>query len=209
MSLNSKKVINCIRESEVYDYSTLMEDNIRGRRIGSELQMALPSSTRSYRDRNYIIKDIISKLVKHGELNKSNLMSYCGLNLKKHEYIIDYLESSGLIVKNEILQRKRTITIYKPTEKGSEFCRSILQSYEEMFPRKKANSTVKKKIKWGKQINSWYSQTNPKKTVVIIWATYESRMCITVEYRSWYYPIVSLIREKLQVLLMLTNLPPH
>jgi len=101
------------------------------------LQMALPSATRSYRDRNYIIKDIISKLVKHGELNKSNLMSYCGLNLKKHEYIIDYLESSGLIVKNEIPQRKRTITIYKPTEKGSEFCRSILQSYEEMFPRKK------------------------------------------------------------------------
>ena len=147
MSLNSKKVINCIRESEVYDYSTLMEDNIRGRRIGSEVQMALPSSTRSYRDRNYIIKDIISKLVKHGELNKSNLMSYCGLNLKKHEYIIDYLESSGLILKNEILQRKRTITIYKPTEKGSEFCRSILQSYEEMFPRKKANSTVQKKIK--------------------------------------------------------------
>jgi predicted transcriptional regulator len=147
MSLNSKKVINCIRESEVYDYSTLMEDNIRGRRIESELLMALPSSTRSYRDRNYIIKDIISKLVKHGELNKSNLMSYCGLNLKKHEYIIDYLESSGLIIKNEILQRKRTITIYKPTEKGSEFCRSILQSYEEMFPRKNANSTVKKKIK--------------------------------------------------------------
>jgi predicted transcriptional regulator len=147
MSLNSKKVINCIRESEVYDYSTLMEDNIRGRRIESELLMALPSSTRSYRDRNYIIKDIISKLVKHGELNKSNLMSYCGLNLKKHEYIIDYLESSGLIIKNEILQRKRTITIYKPTEKGSEFCRNILQSYEEMFPRKNANSPVKKKIK--------------------------------------------------------------
>ena len=145
MSLNSKKVINCIRESEVYDYSALMEDNIRGRRIGSELQMALPSSTRSYRDRNYIIKDIISKLVKHGELNKSNLMSYCGLNLKKHEYIIDYLESSGLIVKNEILQRKRTITIYKPTEKGSEFCRSILQSYEEMFPRKKLIALSKKR----------------------------------------------------------------
>jgi hypothetical protein len=27
-----------------------------------------------------------------------------------------------------------------------------LQSYEEMFPRKKANSTVQKKIKWGKQL---------------------------------------------------------
>jgi predicted transcriptional regulator len=147
MSLNSKKVINCIRESDVYDYSPLSEDNRRRRRTGGDLQMALPSSTRSYRDRNYVIKDIISKLVKHGELNKSNLMSYCGLNLKKHEYIIDYLESGGLIVKNETLQGKRTVTIYKPTEKGSEFCRSILQSYEEMFPRKKTNSSVKNKIK--------------------------------------------------------------
>jgi predicted transcriptional regulator len=146
MSLNSKKVINCIRESDVYDYSPLSEDNRRRRRTGGDLQMALPSSTRSYRDRNYVIKDIISKLVKHGELNKSNLMSYCGLNLKKHEYIIDYLESGGLIVKNETLQGKRTVTIYKPTEKGSEFCRSILQSYEEMFPRKKLSS-VKNKIK--------------------------------------------------------------
>jgi predicted transcriptional regulator len=137
MSLDSKKVINCIRESEVYDYSTLMEDNRIGRTINSELQMVLPSSTRSYRDRNYIIKDILSKLVEHGELNKSNLISYCGLNLKKHEYIIDYLESNGLIVKNEMFQRKRIISIYKPTEKGSEFCRTILQSYEKMFPRKK------------------------------------------------------------------------
>ena len=135
MSLDSKKVINCIRESEVYDYSTLMEDNRIGRT--SELFMVLSSSARSYRDRNYIIKDIISKLAEHGELNKSNLISYCGLNLKKHEYIIDYLESNGLIVKNEMFQRKRTISIYKPTEKGSEFCRTILQSYEKMFPRKK------------------------------------------------------------------------
>ena len=63
MSLDSKKVINCIRESEVYDYSTLMEDNRIGRTIDSDLQMVVPSSTRSYRDRNYIIKDILSKLV--------------------------------------------------------------------------------------------------------------------------------------------------
>ena len=135
MSSNSKKGIDGIRESEIYDYSTLMEDNRIGRT--SELFMVLSSSARSYRDRNYIIKDIISKLAEHGELNKSNLISYCGLNLKKHEYIIDYLESNGLIVKNEMFQRKRIISIYKPTEKGSEFCRTILQSYEKMFPRKK------------------------------------------------------------------------
>jgi predicted transcriptional regulator len=114
-----------------------VEDNRIGRTIDGELQVALPSFTRSYRDRNYIIKDILSKLVEHGELNKSNLISYCGLNSKKHEYIIDYLESNGLIIKNEIFQRKRTISIYRPTEKGSEFCRTILQSYEKMFPRKR------------------------------------------------------------------------
>ena len=137
MSLHPKKITNCIRESEVYDYSTLMEDNRVRRTIDGDLQVVLPSFTRSYRDRNYIIKDILSKLVEHGELNKSNLISYCGLNSKKHEYIIDYLESNGLIIKNEIFQRKRTISIYRPTEKGSEFCRTILQSYEKMFPRKR------------------------------------------------------------------------
>ena len=137
MSLHPKKITNCIRESEVYDYSTLMEDNRVGRTIDGELQVVLPSFTRSYRDRNYIIKDILSKLVEHGELNKSNLISYCGLNSKKHEYIIDYLESNGLIIKNEMFQRKRTISIYRPTEKGSEFYRTILQSYEKMFPRKR------------------------------------------------------------------------
>ena len=137
MNLHPKKVVNCIRESEVYDYPTFMEDNRIGRTIDSELQVVVPSSARSYRDRNYIVKDILSKLVEHGELNKSNLISYCGLNPKKHEYIIDYLVSNGLIVKNEMFQRKRTINIYRPTEKGSEFCRTILQSYEKMFPRKR------------------------------------------------------------------------
>jgi predicted transcriptional regulator len=149
MSSNSKKGIDGIKESEIYDYSLSMEDNRIGRT--GELFMVLPSSTRSYRDRNYIIKDIISKLAEHGELKKSNLISYCGLNLKYHEYIIDDLESNGLIIKNEVFQRKRIITIYKPTEKGLEFCRGILQSYEKMFPRKKTASTAKNRNKLGKQ----------------------------------------------------------
>jgi DNA-binding PadR family transcriptional regulator len=58
------------------------------------------------------------------------------LNLKKHQYILDDLESKKLIIKNEVLQGKRTITIYKPTVKGLEFCSGLLQSYERMFPRK-------------------------------------------------------------------------
>jgi predicted transcriptional regulator len=143
MSSNSKKGIDDIKESEIYDYSISMEDNRIGRTFDSELLMILPNSIRSYRDRNYIIKDIISKLVQHGELNKSNLISYCGLNLKKHEYIIDDLASNGLIIKNEVFHRKRTITIYKPTQRGLEFCRGILQSYEKMLPRKNAASTTK------------------------------------------------------------------
>jgi predicted transcriptional regulator len=145
MSSNSKKGIDRMRESEIYDYSILTEDNRIARTFDSELMMVLPSSARTYRDRNYVIKDIISKLVQHGELNKSNLISYCGLNLKKHEYIIDDLESNGLIIKNEVFQGKRTITIYKPTEKGLEFCRGILQSYEKIFPRKNAANTTKNK----------------------------------------------------------------
>ena len=75
--------------------------------------MVVPRSISQYRDRNYIIKDVISKLAQHGELNKSNLISYCGLNLKKHQHVLDDLESNELIIKNEVLQgKRRTITIY-------------------------------------------------------------------------------------------------
>ena len=169
MSSNLKKGIDDIKESEIYDYAISMEDNRIGRTFDRELLMLLPNSIRSYRDRNYIIKDIISKLVQHGELNKSNLISYCGLNLKKHEYIIDDLESNGLIIKNEVFHRKRTITIYKPTQRGLEFCRGILQSYEKMFPRKNAASTAKNRKKWDKQqTNIFYQNYTLKKAEVII-----------------------------------------
>jgi hypothetical protein len=30
------------------------------------------------------------------------------------------------------------VTVYKPTQKGIEFCRSILEPYEKMFPRRKS-----------------------------------------------------------------------
>jgi predicted transcriptional regulator len=136
MSSNSKKTNYGIKEFEIYDYCISMDSNITWRASGSLLPVVLPRSIRSYRDRNYIIKDVISKLVQHGELNKSNLLSYCGLNLKKHQYILDDLESKKLIIKNEVLQGKRTITIYKPTANGLEFCSSVLQSYERIFPRK-------------------------------------------------------------------------
>ena len=96
------------------------------------------SSSGSYRDRIYIIKDIILMLVQYGELNQTALVSFCGLNLKKHKPILDELEKNGLIASGEKALGKRTITIYKPTPKGMEFCKTILEPYESLFPRKKS-----------------------------------------------------------------------
>jgi predicted transcriptional regulator len=94
-------------------------------------------SPTSYRDRIYIIQDIILKLVEYGELNQTALISFSGLNLKKHRCILDELEVNGLIQKSESPFGKRTVIVYKPTHNGIEFCRSILEPYERMFPRKK------------------------------------------------------------------------
>ena len=88
-----------------------------------------------YRDRIYIIKDVILKLVEYGELNQTALVSFCGLNMTKHMALIDDLEAKQLINRNQILVGKRAITFYKPSQKGIEFCKSILEPYEVMFPR--------------------------------------------------------------------------
>lgn len=95
---------------------------------------AVPDS-QSYRDRIYIIKDIMMKLVEYGELNQTALVSFCGLNLKKHRTIFEKMELNGFISRGEIPLGKRVVTVYKPTEKGLDFCRSILEPYEKMFPR--------------------------------------------------------------------------
>lgn len=76
-------------------------------------------------------------LVQYGELNQTALVSFCGLNLKKHKSILDELESINLIKSEEKSIGKRIITIYKPTQKGIEFCKTILDPYETLFPRKK------------------------------------------------------------------------
>jgi predicted transcriptional regulator len=90
-----------------------------------------------YRDRIYIVEDIILKLVEHGELNQTALVSFCGLNLKKHRCILDELQVNGFINRSESQFGRRIVAIYKPTQKGIEFCRSILEPYEKMFPRRK------------------------------------------------------------------------
>ena len=91
----------------------------------------------SYRDRIYIVKDIILMLVQYGELNQTALVSFCGLNINKHKPILDELESNDLIKREKKSTGKRVITIYKPTPKGIEFCKMILDPYETLFPRKK------------------------------------------------------------------------
>jgi predicted transcriptional regulator len=95
----------------------------------------MSSSQRLCRDRIYIVKDVILQLVEYGQLNPTSLISFCGLNFKKHISIINKIESNGLIVKDHISIGKRAITTYKPTEKGIDFCKSILEPYEIMFPR--------------------------------------------------------------------------
>jgi len=100
-------------------------------------------ASKSYRDKIYIIKDIISLLAEYGELNQTTLISYSGLNLKKHKHILENLEQKEFISKSVLENGNRTITIYKATLKGIEFCRMIIAPYEELFPRKSATDQTK------------------------------------------------------------------
>jgi predicted transcriptional regulator len=93
--------------------------------------------TGEYRDRIYIRKDVILKLVQYGSLNQTALLSYCGLNLQKHKPILDEMESKGLITRTESYLGRKKITFYKATEAGAAFCKRILEPYEAMFPRLK------------------------------------------------------------------------
>jgi predicted transcriptional regulator len=94
------------------------------------------------RDRIYIVKDLILKLVEYGELNQTTLLTFCRLNLKKHRPILYDLELNELIIRNKKQFGKRMVTVYKPTQKGIEFCRNTLDPYEKMFPRRKSNIDI-------------------------------------------------------------------
>lgn len=91
--------------------------------------------SRKYRDRIYIIKDIILTLSEYGQLNQTALFSFCGLNISKHKGILDNLELNEMIRKEKTTDGKRTIIIFKVTQKGMNFCREILEPYEGLFPR--------------------------------------------------------------------------
>ena len=45
------------------------------------------------------------------------------------------MEKKGLIERKEEPWGKKTIIKYKVSPKGHEFCKLILEPYEEMFPR--------------------------------------------------------------------------
>ena len=107
----------------------------------------MSGSPSSYRDRIYIVKDVILKLVEYGELNQTALVSFCGLNLKKHKPILEDIERNGLVERREATIGKRIVTIYRPTQKGMAFCRDILEPYEKMFPRRKGDDDEIKKNK--------------------------------------------------------------
>lgn len=94
------------------------------------------SSAREYRDRVYIRKDIILKLVQYGSLNQTSLLSYCGLNLQKHKEILDDMEAKGLVIRLEEPWGSKKVVKYTVTERGREFCARILEPYEAMFPRR-------------------------------------------------------------------------
>lgn len=89
-----------------------------------------------YRDRTYIRKDIILKLSEYGELTQTKLLAYCGLNIVKHKEILEDMQKKGILDRFEEKWGTKTLTKYKVTEKGRQFCKMILDPYEEMFPRK-------------------------------------------------------------------------
>lgn len=90
----------------------------------------------TYRERIYIIKDLILKLFEKGELDQTSLIGFCGLNLVRHRSLLNQMESNKLINSTKMTSGKKVSTIYKPTYKGVQFCREILGPFEEMFPRK-------------------------------------------------------------------------
>ena len=106
----------------------------------------------SYRDRIYIVKDIILKLIEYGELNQTALVSFCGLNLKKHKSILDDLELKGLVRRSEKASGRRMITLYSTTSWGMEFCKTILEPYEKMFPRRNGSHSSSTILTSGSQL---------------------------------------------------------
>jgi predicted transcriptional regulator len=111
----------------------------------------LPTS-HGYRDRIYIIKDVILSLVEYGHLNQTSLIRFCGLNLKKHRSILDELELNAFISRSESSIGHRSITIYRPTQKGIVFCNKIIVPYEKCFQGIKSSTLRSLRETWNQEI---------------------------------------------------------
>jgi DNA-binding PadR family transcriptional regulator len=53
----------------------------------------------------------------------------------KHKDILESLERKGFINRTEHAWGNKKIIKYAVTQKGREFCRLILEPYEDIFPR--------------------------------------------------------------------------
>jgi len=104
--------------------------------------MADMVDSKKYRERVYIVKDIILTLSEYGQLNQTSLFSFCGLNITKHKQILDNLEHNEMIQRVETTEGKRTITIFKVTPKGMNFCHEILEPFEKLFPRSGVSNSL-------------------------------------------------------------------
>lgn len=53
----------------------------------------------------------------------------------KHKDMLESLERKGFIKKTEIPWGNKKVIKYAVTEKGRQFCKMVLEPYEEIFPR--------------------------------------------------------------------------
>jgi predicted transcriptional regulator len=94
---------------------------------------------RKYRERVFIVKDLIFHLTEHERLSRTALYEYCQLNLKTHHSILDDLESNGLVNVTKVLYGKKIINTYEVTSEGISFYKDILDPYEKIFPRARSH----------------------------------------------------------------------
>ena len=95
----------------------------------------MTTSIRIYRDRIFIVKDMLFKLSKYGRLSRTALYNYCQLNLKSQHSILDELESNRLVNTTKVVRGKKSIKMYAVTSEGISFYENILDPYEKLFPR--------------------------------------------------------------------------
>jgi len=81
----------------------------------------------------FVVRDIILKLMEYGEVNQTSLICFCGL-INKQISLLETMEDNQLITRTYKLLGKGSVAIYKWAPKGYEFCKKILEPYENMFP---------------------------------------------------------------------------